>query len=138
MHLAVAGASLAPGLLVALVAGLVSGADAVGAVLTGALLVAGVVLLGSVAVDVVSGLLPGASLMIAMLTYGLQLMVVLAVLLALETSPAYADLADRRWLFAGLVSVLLAWMAGQVVAAVRVRIPAYDLGATSPGTGGTK
>jgi len=131
LHGAVAAAALAPGLLVAGVGALVSGGDAAGAALIGALAVLAVLLFGSVTVDVVSGLMPHASLMVALLTYTLQLMLVVVLLVTLSEQPAFASLAERRWLFGGLLAVVLAWMAGQVTAAVRVRIPVYDLRAPS-------
>ena len=103
------------------------GSDAAGAALIGALAVLGVMLFGSVTVDVVSGLMPHASLMVALLTYTLQLMLVVVLLVTLSEQPAFAGVAERRWLFGGLLAVVLAWMAGQVTAAVRVLIPVYDL-----------
>lgn len=127
LHGAVATAALVPGLLVAGAGLVLAGGDAAGAALIGSLAVLAVLLFGSVTVDVVSGLMPHASLMVALLTYTLQLMLVVVLLVTLSQQPAFAGVAERRWLFGGLLAVVLAWMAGQVTAAVRVRIPVYDL-----------
>ena len=58
-----------------------------------------------------------------------------AVLVAASEAALFADLAERRWLFGGLLAVMLGWMVGQVVAAVRVRIPVYELPQQAPATG---
>ena len=127
LHGAVGVAALVPGLLVAGVGWLVSGSDAATAAALGALTVLGILLFGSTAVDLVAGLMPGASLGVALMTYALQLVLLVAVLLAASEADLFTDLAERRWLFGGLLAVMLGWMVGQVVVAVRVRIPVYDL-----------
>ena len=81
----------------------------------------------STTVDLVAGAMPSASLLVAMMTYGLQLAVLTAFLVSASAAPFFAPAAQRRWLFAGLGAVLLAWMVGQVVAAMKVRIPVYEL-----------
>lgn len=135
LHGAVGAAALVPGLLVAGSGWLVSGSDAALAAGFGALAVLGILLFGSTAVDLVAGLMPGASLGVALMTYALQLVLLVAVLLAASEAALFADLAERRWLFGGLLAVMLGWMVGQVVAAVRVRIPVYDLPRQAPAAG---
>jgi ATP synthase protein I len=138
LHGVVGAAALVPGLLVAGLGWLLSGSAAAQAATFGALAVLGILLFGSTAVDLVAGLMPGASLGVALMTYALQLVLLVAVLLAASETERFQGLAERRWLFAGLLAVMLGWMVGQVVAAVRVRIPVYDLpdaaAATAPTT----
>lgn len=127
LHGVVGAAALVPGLVVAGVGRLVGGSDAAFAAATGSLVVLGILLFGSTAVDLVAGLVPAASLGVALMTYALQLVLLVAVLLAASEAPLLSGAAERRWLFGGLLAVMLGWMVGQVVAAVRVRIPVYDL-----------
>lgn len=135
IHGAVALAALVPAALVVATAGLAQGADAALASAAGAGVVAIVLLFGSTTVDLVAGAMPSASLLVAMMTYGLQLAVLTAFLVSASAAPFFATAAQRRWLFAGLGAVLLAWMVGQVVAAVKVRIPVYSLPATGAASG---
>lgn len=127
LHGMVGAAALVPGLLVAAGAWWASGSEAALAAGFGAFVVLGILLFGSTAVDLVAGLMPGASLGVALMTYALQLVLLVAALLAASEVALFQGLAERRWLFAGLLAVMLGWMVGQVVAAVRVRIPVYDL-----------
>lgn len=130
LHGLVGAAALVPGLAVAGAGWWLRGPDAALAAAVGALVVLGILLFGSTAVDLVAGLMPGASLAVALMTYALQLVLLVAMLVAASESPLFAEAAERRWLFAGLLAVMLGWMVGQVVAAVRVRIPVYDLSRT--------
>lgn len=136
LHGLVAAAALVPGLAVTAAGWWSAGPDAALAAVIGALVVLGILLFGSTAVDLVAGLMPGASLAVALMTYALQLVLLVAVLVAASESPLFSAAAERRWLFAGLLAVMLGWMVGQVVAAVRVRIPVYDLTRSTPGTPG--
>ncbi len=84
-----------------------------------------VVIHGAVAI---AALVP-ASLVVAIagLAEGADAALAVAAGAGASAAPFFAPAAQRRWLFAGLGAVLLAWMVGQVVAAMKVRIPVYEL-----------
>lgn len=109
------------------VAGFLRG-DAAGAgALVGAGLVLGVLGLGSLSVSVIARLMPAASLLFALLTYTLQLVVLLAVFVALERSGALGETLDREWVGGTLIAGTIGWMIVQLTVATRARIPAFDL-----------
>ncbi len=108
------------------VAAVVDGrAGAVGAVAGGGLTLA-VFALGTSLVGLVARVLPSASLMVALLTYVLQLLVLALVIVALDGADLDPATFSRGWFAAGVIAVTLLWMAGQLVAATRQRIPAFD------------
>lgn len=115
------------GLLVAVVAGLVSGAPAAWGALVGALVVAAVCVGGSLLVNAVAGLMPAASLLVALLTYTLQVLVLLMVFVGLERSGLLGSDLDREWLGGTAIAATLVWLVAQVVLTIRRRIPAFDL-----------
>jgi ATP synthase protein I len=115
------------GLLVAVVAGLVSGAPAARGALVGALVVTAVCVGGSLLVNAVAGLVPAASLLVALLTYTLQVLVLLLVFVGLERSGLLGSDLDREWLGGTAIAATLVWLVAQVVLTIRRRIPAFDL-----------
>jgi ATP synthase protein I len=82
-------------------------------------------------VSLVARVMPSASLLVALMTYTLQLLALALVVVALERSGTAGDEISRGWFAAGVIAVTVLWLAGQVLAAVRQRIPAY--GAALPG-----
>jgi hypothetical protein len=94
---------------------------AVGGVLTLVVLASGIVVVG-----VVARLLPAASLLVALMTYALQLLVLALVVVAIDRAGVDGDTMSRGWFAAGVIAVTMLWLVGQVVAATRQRIPAYD------------
>lgn len=82
---------------------------------------------GTLSVHVVSAAMPSASLLVALLTYLLQVLMLTVVLSALRTSEAWGSTLAPGWLAAGVITVTVAWTAGQVWHSSRVRIPVYDL-----------
>ncbi|CUR61504.1 putative ATP synthase protein I [metagenome] len=93
-----------------------------GGVLTLAVFAAGIAV-----VTVVARLMPSASLLVALMTYALQLLVLALCVAALERSGVTEDDLSRGWFAAAVIAVAMLWIAGQLVAATRQRIPAYDL-----------
>jgi ATP synthase protein I len=115
------------GLLLSVVAALVSGAPAAAGAVTGAALVCAVFAFGAVVLGVVASVAPAASLLVALLTYTLQVLLVGLVYLALSTGGALDGPVDGRWLSAAVIACTLTWTATQVVVVTRTRQPLYDL-----------
>jgi ATP synthase protein I len=104
--LGAAGAAFLAGLVMALVAWLVSDLTAVRSVAVSTLLVVAVIGFG---------------------VYVLNLVVLAAVVLTLARNGMMDGTFDRRWFGGGVAVATLAWMIAQIVAHVRARIPIYDL-----------
>lgn len=124
---AAASVALVVGLVVAAVAALVGGGGAAVAALVGTGVTFGVLVFGSLVVDVVATVMPSAALIFALLTYALQLLLLLVILAAVDTSNAFDAAAESRALGIAAIAVALAWTAAQVRLATRRRIPLYDL-----------
>jgi ATP synthase protein I len=125
--LGAAAAALAVGLLMVLLAALVSGATAALSVAAGVGLVVCVIGFGVFTLNTVASIMPSATVLVALVTYALQLVVMAAVLLTLVRNGVLEDTLDRRWLGGGVAVAALAWMVAQIIAAMRARIPVYDL-----------
>lgn len=119
--------TLGLGALLALVGGLVTGSPAVLGVLIGTAMVCVFFGFGAVVLDLVAAVAPAASLLVALLTYSLQVVLVGLVFVALGRSGLLEDAVHARWLGGAVIAGTLAWLAAQVVASMRVRIPVYDL-----------
>jgi ATP synthase protein I len=110
-----------------LLAALVSGATAALSVAAGVGLVVCVIGFGVFTLNTVASIMPSATVLVALVTYALQLVVMAAVLLTLVRNGVLEDTLDRRWLGGGVAVAALAWMVAQIIAAMRARIPVYDL-----------
>jgi hypothetical protein len=123
-------------LVLLVVAGLSDGRPAVVGVAIGGVLTLVVFALGLAVVGFVARLLPGASLLVALMTYTLQLLVLALVVAAIDGAELGAGTLSRGWFAAAVIVVTLTWVVGQLVAATRQRIPAYDTppSTTSSGT----
>ena len=80
--------------------------------------------------------MPRASLLVALLTYVLQLLVLAICIAAIDRAGIDQGTLARGWFAAGVIAVTLLWMAGQLVAATRQRIPAWDPSPSAPVEGG--
>jgi ATP synthase protein I len=98
---------------------------------TGGVLTLVVLSFGIVVVGVVARVVPTASLLVALMTYALQLLVLAVAVAAIERAGVDGATMSRGWFAAGVIAVTLLWLVGQVVAATRQRIPAYDVTATA-------
>lgn len=125
--LGAAGAAFLAGLVMALIAWLVSDLTAVRSVAVSTLLVVAVIGFGVYVLNVVASILPTATVLVALVTYTLQLVVLAAVVLTLARNGMMDGTFDRRWFGGGVAVATLAWMIAQIVAHVRARIPIYDL-----------
>lgn len=125
--LGAAAAALVVGLLMVLLAALVSGSTAALSVAAGVGLVVAVIGFGVFTLNTVASIMPSATVLVALVTYALQLVVMAAVLLTLVRNGILEDTLDRRWLGGGVAVAALAWMVAQIIAAMRARIPVYDL-----------
>lgn len=114
------------------VAALVDGRAAALGVLAGALLALAVLAGGSLALDGVARVLPAASLLVALLTFGLQVVLVLVALVALERSDLLGASLDREWLGGALIGATLIWLAVQLRLHTTTRVPVYDLPDAGP------
>jgi ATP synthase protein I len=119
------------GLLLALVGGLTAGRPAVLGVVIGTVMVCVFFGAGAIVLDVVATLAPAASLLIALLTYTLKVVLIGLVFVGLSRSGLLEDSIDARWLGGTVIAGTLAWLAAQVVASTRVRIPVYELGVSN-------
>lgn len=125
--LGAAGAAFVAGVLLALVAWLFADAAAVRSVAVSTVLVVAVIGFGVYVLNTVASIMPRATVLVALVTYGVQLVVLAAVVLGLARNGMMDDTLDRRW-FGGTVAVTtLVWMVAQIIAATRARIPVYDL-----------
>ncbi|MCW2737923.1 hypothetical protein [Nocardioides sp.] len=113
-------------------ASLTDGRPAVVGAASGGVLTLVVFALGIAAVGFVARLLPAASLLVALLTYLLQLLVLAVCVMAIERAGVSDDDLSRGWFAAGVIAVTMLWLAGQLVAATRQRIPAYDTTSDTP------
>ena len=120
--------TLAVGLVLGTVAGFTGGTPAVLGVAIGAAMVCVFFAAGAFVLDVVATLAPAASMLVALLTYTLQVVLVGLVFVALTRSDLLEGTIDPRWLGGTVIVGTLAWLAAQVVASTRTRIPVYELG----------
>jgi len=120
-------AALLVGLVLTVVAGLVSGGTAAlsAAVSTGLVVV--VIGFGVFVLNTVASIMPSATVLVALVTYALQLVVLAAVALTLIRNGVLESTLDRRWFGGGVALTTAAWMVAQIVAATKARIPVYDL-----------
>ena len=123
-----AGLSVAAAVVTAsLVAGLVAGSQGGLAALAGGGIAGAVLVSGSAVVNAAIRMAPQAAMVVAMTTYTLQVVLVLVVFLALESSGAMGSTLSTGWLAAGVIVATAAWTVGQLVASAKARIPAYDI-----------
>ena len=113
-------------LVLVVVAALTDGRPAVVGAGVGGVLTLAVFALGIAVVGFVARLMPSASMLVALMTYALQLLVLALVVAALERADVGAETLSRGWFAAGVIAVTLLWLVGQLVAATRQRIPAYE------------
>jgi hypothetical protein len=124
------GASVAGAVAVAAlsaVAALVDGERGIAGASAGGLLTLAVFVLGIGLVNLTARVLPAASLLVALLTYTLQLLVLAVAVVALERSGVADEDLSRGWFAASVIAVTVLWLVGQVLAATRQRIPAFDV-----------
>jgi ATP synthase protein I len=86
---------------------------------------------GALVLDVVAGLAPAASLLVALLTYTLNVVLVAVFFVTMKQSGLLDHDVDARWLAGGVIAATLAWLAAQVVATMRARIPVYEIGSSN-------
>lgn len=125
--LGAAGAAFVAGLVMTLIAWLVSDLTAVRSVAVSTLMVVVVIGFGVYVLNVVASIMPSATVLVALVTYATQLVVLAAVVLSLARNDMMDSAFDRRWFGGGVAVATLAWMVAQIVAHVRARIPVYDL-----------
>lgn len=118
-----------------LIPALLSDPAAFNAVLLGIGLVLGFFVLSTVTVNFVATHLPAASLLVAMLTYGLFVLLLAAVFIGLRNSGAMDSDINAGWLGGTIIVLALTWTFAQLLAAVRVRQPLYDLSDAGPDQG---
>jgi len=122
--------TLALGVVLALVAGLVSGSAAVLGVLVGTALVCGFFGLGTVVLLWVTRVSPAASLLVGLLTYTLQVIVLGMAFATLQASGLMESTIDGRWLGGTVIAGTVLWLAIQVTLTLRTRQLYYDLPST--------
>jgi ATP synthase protein I len=124
--------SAALGLLLVVVAAVVTGSAGAGGAAIGAAMVCGVFTFGGVVLGVVARVSPAASLLVALLTYALQVTAVGLVYVALRGGGLLGGQVDPRWLSAAVIACTLAWTTALVVSSTRTRQPTYDLPSRGP------
>ena len=115
-------------LVLVVAAALVDGRAAVVGAAAGGVLTLAVFAAGVGVVTVVARLVPSASLLVALMTYTLQLLVLALCVAAIERAGVTGQDLSRGWFAAAVIAVTLLWVTGQLLAATRQRIPAYELG----------
>ena len=132
--LLVAGASVVVAVaLTVLIGGLVAGSPAADGALVGGAIALGFFLFGSTVVSAATRIAPQAAMLVALMTYALQVVLVALVFVLIAESGALGGTLAAAWLAGGLIVATLAWTAGQLVATLRSRIPAYDIELPTPG-----
>lgn len=126
------GAGAAAVVVLVVVAAVAAGSAAVVGAASGGGLTLVVFGLGTAFVSVVARLMPRASMLVALLTYVLQLLVLALCIAAIDGAGIGQDTLARGWFAAGVIAVTLLWMVGQLVAATRQRIPAWDPSPSAP------
>lgn len=114
-------------LLLVVLAAFADGRAAVVGAATGGLMTLAVFGFGLGIVSVVARLVPAASLMVALMTYVLQLLVLALGVAAIRRAGIGPETLRPSWFAAGVIAVTVMWLAGQVMAATRQRIPVYEL-----------
>lgn len=127
---------LAAAIVTTAVAALAAGQREALSALAGAGVVLALFLVGTAMVGLVTRAMPGASLLVALLTYVLQL-AVLALIAARVPETAVGEDIARGWLVAGLIAATFAWMAGLLLATVRLPLAPLP-GPRGPGVHGTE
>ena len=120
------GAGAVAVILLVVAAAVTDGRPAVVGAAAGGVLTLVVFALGIASVGFVARLMPAASMPVALMTYALQLLVLALCITAIDRAGVQAETLSRGWFAAGVIAVTLLWMVGQLVAATRQRIPAYD------------
>ncbi|KAA1420844.1 hypothetical protein F0U44_00375 [Nocardioides humilatus] len=121
-----AAATTVVGVLLVAVAAIASDAPAAYGALVGTLIALVVFSFGAFAVDAVARLMPVASLLVAMLTYTMQVLLMLVVFVGLNRADVLDRDLDRSWLGGAIIVAVLVWSFAQLLASVKVRIPAYE------------
>jgi ATP synthase protein I len=119
------------GLVLAGVAGAVSGRPGFVGALIGLAVVVLTLAFGSVIVRAVTSAAPSASLLVALLTYTLTVLALALVFVALTRSVTMGEIVHREWVGGSLIACTLTWTVAAVVCSFRVRQPVYDLPAPS-------
>ena len=101
-------------------------AGALGA-LSGGSLALCFLLFGSLVVETATRMAPQTAIVVALMTYTLQVALVALVFVTLKSSGAVDSTLSAGWLAAGVVVATVAWTVGQLVAASRARVLAYDI-----------
>lgn len=104
-----------------------SGAPAAVGVLVGMLLVCLFFGIGTLVLDAVASFAPALSLLVALLTYTLTVVLLGAAFAGLSRSGLLEGAVDRRWLGATVIAGTATWLAVQLRASLRARVPVYDL-----------
>ncbi len=99
--------------------GVVHGAAAARGVLVGTALILVLFSVGMAVVRAVTGHSPELSLLVALLTYLLQLLLLVAALVALERSGLLVSTVDRAWTGAAVIVGAIVWSAALVRADLR-------------------
>ncbi len=120
-------AVLVGALLTAGLAALVAGTSAAAGALVGGGIAVSFFAVGSSVVSAATRVAPQAALLVALLTYTLQVAVVALVFALLVSSGALEQALSREWLAVGVAAATGVWIATQMIATARARVPAYDL-----------
>jgi ATP synthase protein I len=120
------GAGAVAVLVLVVAASVTDGRPAVVGAAAGGVLTLVVFAFGIAVVGAVARLMPSASMLVALMTYALQLLVLALCVVAIDRADVGAETLSRGWFAAGVISVTLLWLVGQLVAATRQRIPVYD------------
>ncbi len=127
--------TLAAGLTGTVAAALAGGTPAAAGAGLGAAIVCLFFGFGTLVVGLVAGVSPAASLLVALLTYGLQVLLMGVLLVAVNRSGALERTVDAGWLAGTLIVGTFVWSVTLIRAHTHSRRPLYDLpvAGTKPG-----
>ena len=120
-------ATLSLAVVLAVLAGVLSGSSALAGVLVGAALVCGFFGLGAVVLIWVTKVSPAASLLVGLMTYTLQVVGLALVFAALRSSGRLESGIDGRWLGGTVIAGTVVWLAIQVTLSMRGRQLYFDV-----------
>ena len=118
--------SLVVGLLATAVSAAADGSAGAWGALLGLVLVTGFFVLGQVVLSVLRSIEPVMLLLVALMTYGLQIVVLLAVYASFQRHPSWGDAVSTQALGITVLACTAVWLVGIVWASRRERILLFE------------
>ncbi len=130
--------TVAIGLVLGVAAGVTTGVPGVWGVVVGVVLTCASLGLGSLVLAWVTEVSPAMSLVVALMTYTLQVVLLLAAYVVLQSSAEARDAVAGPWLGGTVIATTVVWLALQVRDLMRSRQPYFDLPSDAAGATSSK